>query len=105
MANQYTFEEFQADIIRLATIDGYEVGNLRGTAIPQIDFGNKKLHGNHFRALFPYVLADGANINELIETVAPGRPCAHVPFRKIVQQIRREHPEAYTHAVREAALV
>ena len=105
MANQYTFEEFQADILRLATRDGYELGKLRGTDIPQVDFGNKKLHGKHFQMLFPDVLADNAIIGMLIEFAAPGRPCAHVPFRKIVQQIKREHPAVYTDAIREAALV
>ena len=100
MNNIYTFEQFQSDIIRLAAIDGHEIGKLRGTDVPQIDFGNKKLHGNHFRMLFPHVLADNANIGMLIEIVAPGRPCSHVPFRKIVQQIKREHPTAYQDAIR-----
>jgi hypothetical protein len=95
----YKFDEFQSDVIRIAKNDGYTVEYLRGTNIPQIDFGHKKLHGNHLRELFPRVLADNANINKLIEKVAPGRPCAHAPFRKIVRRIKNEHPEACTAAV------
>lgn len=94
----YSFEEFQSDVLRIAACDGYEVGYLYGTNIPQVDFGHKKLHGNHFRSLFPRVLADNADVNKLIEEVAPGRPCVHAPFRKIVYQIKKEHPEAFTKA-------
>ncbi|MEA2008148.1 MAG: hypothetical protein U9O54_03430 [Chloroflexota bacterium] len=86
----YTFDEFQSDVLRIAKDYGYKIENLRGTDIPQIDFGHKKLHGNYFRALFPDVLADDSDINKLIEKVAPGRPCTHLPFRKIVKQIKVE---------------
>ena len=96
----YTFEEFQSDVLRLAKSHGYKIEHLQGTDIPQVDFGNKKLHGKHFRELFPSVLADNANINKLIEKIAPGRPCTHLPFRTIVRQIKNEHPEAYSDAVR-----
>lgn len=95
----YTFYEFQSDILRIAKDLGYKIGYLRGTKIPQIDFGHKKLHGNHFRALFPDILADNAKINQLIEKIAPGRPCSHLPIRKIVEQIKKERPEAYQDAV------
>ena len=94
----YTFEEFQSDVLRIAKSHGYTVEHLQGSNIPQIDFGNKKLHGKHFRALFPGVLADNAEINKLIEKIAPGRPCSHRPFRKIVEQIKNEHPDAYKDA-------
>jgi len=96
----YTFDEFQSDVLRIAKNHSYNIGRLRGTNIPQVDFGHKKLHGNHFRALFPSVLADNADINKLIDDVAPGRPCAHLPFRKIVKQIKNERPNAYADAVR-----
>ena len=89
----YTFEEFQADVLRIAKTHGYKIEKLKDTGIPQIDFGNKKLHGKHFRVLFPRVLADGVNINKLIEEIAPGRPCSHLPFRKIVEQIKKERPD------------
>jgi len=96
----YTFDEFQSDVLRIAKSHGYKVEFLQGTDIPQVDFGHKKLHGKHFRALFPGVLADNTDINKLIEKIAPGRPCTHLPFRKIVKQIKHERPEAYADAVR-----
>ena len=89
----YTFDEFQSDVLRIAKCDGYDIGYLRGTKIPQVDFGHKKLHGNHFRALFPMVLADNTDINKRIEEAAPGRPCAHAPFRKIIKQVKKENCE------------
>jgi hypothetical protein len=95
----YTFNEFQSDILRIAKSHGYEIECLQGTNIPQVDFGHKKLHGKHFRALFPSVLAENADINKLIEEIAPGRPCSHLPFRMIVKQIKNEHPDAYADAV------
>ena len=55
----------------------------------QIDFGHKKLHEGHLRALFPDILAKGVNVAKLIETVAPGRPCVHRPMREIIAQIAR----------------
>ena len=96
----HTFDEFQSDVLRIAKSQGYKVGCLQGTDIPQVDFGHKKLHGKHLRPLYPSVLADNADINKLIEKIAPGRPCAHLPFRKIVKQIKNERPEAYADAVR-----
>jgi hypothetical protein len=96
----YTFEEFQSDVLRIAKALGYKVEYLQGTNIPQVDFGNKKLHGKHFRALFPGVLGEKADINKLIDKIAPGRPCAHLPFREIVKQIKNERPQAYADAVR-----
>jgi hypothetical protein len=95
----YTFNEFQSDVLRVAESHGYKIECLRGTDIPQVDFGDKKLHGNHFRTLFPSVLADNANIENLIEKIAPGRPCTHLPFQKIVKQIKNERPKAYADAV------
>jgi len=97
----YTFDEFQSDVLRIARSQGYRVEKLRDSGgIPQIDFGNKKLHGKHFRALFPGALADNVNINKLIDKIAPGRPCSHLPFRKIIEQIKKERPGAYAEAVR-----
>jgi hypothetical protein len=56
----------------------------------QIDFGHKKLHEGHLKKLLPDIFSDGIHIPTLIEKVAPGRPCAHKPMRKIVAQIREE---------------
>ncbi len=89
-----TFEKFQADVLRIAKQLGYDIGYLRGTTIPQIDFGYKKLHGNHLRKMYPDILNENININKLIEKVAPGRPCTHLPVRKIIMQIKKEHNEA-----------
>lgn len=96
----YTFDDFQSDVVRIAKVQGYKIEKLSGTNIPQIDFGNKKLHGKHLRALFPAVLAaTETEINKLIERVAPGRTCTHLPFRKIVAQIKSEHPNPYEDAI------
>ncbi len=89
----YTFEEFQSDILQIAKEHDCKVSRLRDTDIPQVDFRYKKLHGNHFRKLFPGILADNTNINKLIEEVVPGRPCTHRLFREIVKQIKRERPD------------
>jgi len=95
----YTFDEFQSDVLRIAKFHGHKIERLRGTDIPQVDFGHKKLNGKHFILLFPSALAENADINKLIEEAAKGRPCTHPPFRKIVKQIMAERPEAYVEAV------
>lgn len=56
----------------------------------QIDFGHKKLHEGHLRVLYPEILNENANINILIDNVAPGRPCTHAPMRTIIAIIRQE---------------
>jgi hypothetical protein len=54
---------------------------------------NKWLNENHLRDLFPEALeptlTDG-QINQLIESVAPGRPCTHVGMRTILRKIHSE---------------
>ena len=96
----YSESDFLNDVLRIARNEGYTIETLHRTNVPQIDFGHKKLHGNHIRALFPVVLEHDANINGLIERIAPGRPCSHVPFRKIIEQIHFERPRAYEEALR-----
>jgi len=49
----------------------------------QIDFGHKKLHEQHLRALFPDILQPDANLSALIEDVAAGRPSTHRPMREM----------------------
>jgi hypothetical protein len=95
---KYSANDFLDDVLRIARQQGHRIETLRGSDIPQIDFGIKKLHARHICALFPAVLADDADINRLIKDIAPGRPCAHKPFREIVSQIHRERPNAYTEA-------
>ncbi len=97
---KYSADDFLNDVLRVASQQGYRIETLRGTDIPQIDFGIKKLHARHILALFPAILADDADINRMIENVAPGRPCAHRPFRELVAQIRREHTNLYTEALK-----
>lgn len=60
--------------------------------ITQIDFGNKKLHARHFEAMFPGILSEGASISDVIDKVAPGRPCTHKPMREIIAEIRKNLP-------------
>jgi hypothetical protein len=50
----------------------------------QINFGHKKLHEKHLRALFLSILLPNADIAALIQKVAPGRPCTHKPMREII---------------------
>jgi hypothetical protein len=56
----------------------------------QINFGNKKLHQKHLNALYPNILAPHASISQLIEEVAPGRPCSHKPMRDIINIINKD---------------
>jgi len=95
----YTQEEFVSDVFRIAQERGYRIETCRGKGYPQIDFGIKKLHAEHIKKLYPNVLEENANIGKLIDNVAPGRPCAHAPFGRIVEQIRKERalwPKKFT---------
>ena len=86
----YTQEDFLSDVFRIAEERGYKIETCNGKGYPQIDFGIKKLHAEHIKKLYPEVLDKDARIGELIECVAPGRPCTDAPFRGIVEQIRTE---------------
>jgi hypothetical protein len=79
--------EFIKEVIRIATSLDYKIEEKFGTRLVQIDFGNKKLHEGHLRAMFPKILQPGANVARLIEDVAPGRPCAHLPMKKILARL------------------
>jgi len=81
-----TEDAFVDAVVRQASSLGYRIENSRNGR--QIDFGHKKLHEDHLRALFPSILTDAANVAGLIEAVAPGRPCTHEPMREIVSRIR-----------------
>ncbi|NMW20528.1 MAG: hypothetical protein HKK67_02610 [Chlorobiaceae bacterium] len=82
-----TQHEFVDAIISVAQSKGYLVENSRNGK--QIDFGHKKLHEGHLIKLYPSILATGANISSLIESVAPGRPCSHKPMREIVATVNK----------------
>jgi len=58
----------------------------------QINFGHKKLHEQHLRALYPAIIQPGANIPALIDAVAPGRPCTHKPMREIIRSLAGPGP-------------
>ncbi len=82
-----TADEFVSEVLKAAAERGFKVEDSRNGK--QIDFGNKKLHEGHLRALYPAITVPGADIRALIERVAPGRPCTHRPMREIIGGIRR----------------
>ena len=80
-------EEFVKEIFRLARVNGYTVEENIRNGLFQINFGQKKLHAEHLKKMYPHILEKAANISEEIEKVAPGRPCTHKPMRLILEQI------------------
>jgi hypothetical protein len=87
---RYELNDFIEDVFRIARERGYNIETSRRNKLPQIDIGIKKLHLEHIRKMYPAVLFHDADVGELIKGVAPGRPCAHKPFREIVEQIHKE---------------
>ena len=85
-----TESEFADTIVAEARRQGYTVENSRNGR--QIDFGHKKLHEGHLRALYPAIMTQGANVAALIEAVAPGRTCSHRPMKDILLAIQ-ERPD------------
>ena len=85
-----TRKEYVSDVARIAQEHGHTIQVCRGKGDLQVDFGHKKLRFEHIRRMYPEVLYEHADIARLIDRVAPGRPCAHAPFRRIVRRIRRE---------------
>lgn len=80
-----TEPEFISKTIEIARNHGYTIEQSRNGL--QIDFGHKKLHEGHLRRLFPDILHEGSNISNLIEKVAPGRPCSHKPMKMILAEM------------------
>lgn len=80
--------DYLKEVIKVARRQGYKIETSERTGLEQIDFGNKKLHSKHLDKLYPDILQPDADIPALIEKTAPGRPCAHKPMRKIIQEIR-----------------
>ena len=80
----------------------FEIAGFMGLAIeartpgPSICFNEtskKWLDKERIRRLFPAALnpkLTDREINQLIESVAPGRPCTHVKMRKILRRIHLE---------------
>jgi len=79
-------KQFVDTVVNIARQNGFEVEINRNDLI-QIDFGNKKLHTKHLEQLYPAILQNGANVGELIDNVAPGRPCTHSPMKQIIAEI------------------
>ncbi len=87
---RYEVDDFVKDVLRIAREHGHKIETSRNNILPQIDFGPKKLHEDHIRKLYPYALFGWIDISMLIDVVAPGRPCSHAPFRKIIEQLNKE---------------
>ncbi len=83
-------QQFVDRVVKIAREKGFQIETNRD-GITQIDFGNKKLHARHLRAMFPVILEDGVAIPTIIEKVAPGRPCTFKPMKEIVEEIK--HPK------------
>ena len=90
-----TEKEFIQAVVSQAQLLGYKIEYYRNhnNGLLQIDFTankwyHKKLNENHLKAIYPRILADGIDIGELIESVAPGRPCVHSPMKKIIGIIK-----------------
>ena len=83
--------EFIDSVFRIAEQQGYRIERNRRNGLPQIDFGHKKLHSGHVKRLYPEIMDIAARIPQLIEKVAPGRPCTHKPMRLIIRQIIDEN--------------
>ena len=81
-------DEFVARVIEVARENGFQIEDSRNGK--QIDFGNKKLHENHLGALFDLGILNGTRgVADLIDRVAPGRPCTHKPMKDILDKIRQ----------------
>ena len=81
--------QFVHEVFRIAEERGFRIENNRRNDLKQIDFGLKKLHAGHLEQLYPTILSPTEKISDLIEKVAPGRPCSHKPMREIIREIRR----------------
>ena len=82
-------EWFVARVFEFAGEQGLLIQERRpGRSICFNETSKKWLHEGHIRQLYREgVLADGlerADLNRMIEGVAPGRPCTHVGMRKLV---------------------
>jgi hypothetical protein len=75
-------------VVTIARKNGWRIETNRD-GLTQINFGNKKLHSRHLEAMFPDILEDGALISEIIQKVAPGRPCTFRPMREIIAELKK----------------
>lgn len=79
-------KDFLRQIFVVAQDMGFKIETNRNGQT-QIDFGHKKLHEGHLRAMYPQALLPGTNISKLIDRVAPGRPCSHRPMKNILARL------------------
>jgi hypothetical protein len=79
---------FVTAILQVARSHGYRV-EVNRYGLRQIDFGHKRLHEGHLRQLYPEIVGENARISALIDSVAPGRPCSHLPMKRIIAQLVR----------------
>lgn len=83
-------EQFVDEVLRVARLKGFTILANKRSGEPEIDFGDKRLRAGKVAALWPEILAPGADVAALIDRTAPGRPCVHAPMREILEQLRRE---------------
>ncbi len=81
-------QEYVDAVVKVACDKGYAIEVSARNGETQIDFGNKKLHAEQLRNLYPAILLEGADVRKFIEKVAPGRPCSHKPMREIIEIIK-----------------
>lgn len=81
--------QFINQVVTIAQKKGFRIETNRD-GVTQIDFGNKKLHARHLRAMFPRIVENGASISRTIEMVAPGRPCTFKPMKEIIEEIKNQ---------------
>lgn len=86
-------QQFIDQVVKIAREKGFRIETNRD-GLTQIDFGNKKLHSQHLRAMFPEILKDDVVISAIIENVAPGRPCTFKPMKEIIEEIM--NPKRYS---------
>lgn len=90
-----TEDEFVNGCFELAPTMGLTVEERRpGKSICFNPKSNKWLNEMHLRRLHPDVLQPDlgrTKINQMIEAVAPGRPCTHKGFRELLGKVRAAH--------------
>ena len=84
-------DEFIEEVLGMARRLGFTISANRRNGEPEIDFGDRRLRAEQIGALWPAILAPGADVAAQLDKVASGRECAHGPLRDILAQLRIEH--------------
>ncbi len=82
-------QQFVEQVVTIARTKGFRIETNR-EGLTQIDFGNKKLHSRHLQAMYPEIMDDGVTISQIIEKVAPGRPCTFKPMKEIISDMKNQ---------------